>query len=64
MRTNETIKNLRLSANYNQWYVAQELKITQPEYSKIENGKRKKISIELVKKLSDIYNVDIDVFFK
>jgi transcriptional regulator with XRE-family HTH domain len=44
--------------------LAEALKITQPEYSKIENGKRKKISVELVKKLSEFYNIDIDVFFK
>jgi transcriptional regulator with XRE-family HTH domain len=64
MNTHETIKNLRLNANLNQWYVAKELNISQPEYSKLENGKRKKISVELVKKLSDLYNIDIDVFFK
>jgi transcriptional regulator with XRE-family HTH domain len=64
MNTHETIKNLRMSASYNQWYVAKELNISQPEYSKLENGKRKKISVEIVKKLSDLYNIDIDVFFK
>ena len=64
MNTYEIIKSLRLKGNYQQWYIAEELKISQPEYSKLENGKRKKISVELVKKLSDFYNIDIDEFFK
>lgn len=64
MRPHELIKNLRLNANYNQWYVAKHLNVTQPEYSKIENGKRKKIGIELIKKIIELYKIDIDVFFK
>ncbi len=64
MNPHQTIKRLRLEANYNQWSVAKAVKISQPEYSKIENGKRKRLSIELVKKLSDFYKVDINEFFK
>ena len=64
MSTRETIKSLRLESNYKQTYVAEFLNMTQPEYSRIENGKRKKIAVELVKKLSDFYNVDINEFFK
>lgn len=60
----DKIKQLRLDSNYKQTHVADVLKIKQPEYSKLENGKRKKITVELVKKLSDFYNIDIDVFFK
>jgi DNA-binding XRE family transcriptional regulator len=64
MKTHELIKSLRTSANYNQWYVAKHLNVTQPEYSKIENGKRKKISIELIKKIIELYKIETDVFFK
>jgi transcriptional regulator with XRE-family HTH domain len=64
MNTHETIKNLRINGNYKQANLAKLLNISQPEYSKLENGKRKKISVELVKKLSDFYNIDIDEFFK
>lgn len=64
MNTYEAIRRLRVIGGFKQAQVAAALKITQPEYSKIENGKRKKISVDLVKKLSDFYNIDIDVFFK
>jgi|LakMenE18May11ns_1017448.scaffolds.fasta_scaffold9194724_2 transcriptional regulator with XRE-family HTH domain len=64
MNTYDAIRKLRVLGGFKQTQLAEALKITQPEYSKIENGKRKKISVELVKKLSEFYNIDIDVFFK
>ena len=64
MNTYEAIRKLRVLGGFKQTEIAEALKISQPEYSKLENGKRKKVSVELVKKLSDFYNIDVDVFFK
>ena len=64
MNTYEAIRKLRVLGGFKQIEIAEALKISQPEYSKLENGKRKKVSVELVKKLSDFYNIEVDVFFK
>ena len=50
------LKNYRLSKNYTQEFIAQELGITQKAYSKIENG-QVCLSNDKRMKLSEIYNL-------
>lgn len=54
------IKLLRLKAQYKQEYVAYFLNISQPQYSKLENGVRSPNAFEL-NKLTDLYKVSTDV---
>ncbi len=53
------IKQLRIAKNLKVKELAEMLGITQPALSKVETGKRG-ISIEVARKLSDIFNVSID----
>jgi transcriptional regulator with XRE-family HTH domain len=53
------IKNLRLRSHFKQEYVAYLLNISQPQYSKLENGVRMPNAGE-VSKLSELYNVTSD----
>lgn len=54
------IKLLRLKAQYKQEYVAYFLNISQPQYSKLENGVRSPNAFEL-NKLTDLYKVSSDL---
>ena len=56
------IKEIRLARNYTQAWVAEQMGVTQGEYSKIENVKRKKFSIQTLNRLSDILEVPINQF--
>lgn len=56
------IKEIRIGKNYTQSWVAQQIGVTQGEYSKIENTKRKKFSIETLNKISEILEVPINQF--
>lgn len=56
------IKEIRVSKNYTQAFVAQQMGVTQGEYSKIENVKRKKFSVQMLNKLSEILEVPINQF--
>lgn len=50
------IRNLRISLNYTQEYVAYCLGITQKAYSKIENGKSQ-LTVERLIQLTTIYGI-------
>lgn len=56
------IKEIRIGRNYTQAWVAEQMGVTQGEYSKIENVKRKKFSIETLNKISEILEVPINQF--
>ena len=56
------IKEIRLNRNYTQAWVAEQMGVSQGEYSKIENVKRKKFSIQTLNRLSDILEVPINQF--
>lgn len=62
MTVAEKIRTLRISANFTQEYVANELNISQSTYSSLENGSSKLI-IEKAEKLGEIYGVNPSVFF-
>lgn len=53
------IKRYRLDARYKQEYVAYTLQISQPQYSKLENGQRLP-STEEILRLAQLYNVTTD----
>jgi transcriptional regulator with XRE-family HTH domain len=53
------IKSLRLRSHFKQEYVAYLLNISQPQYSKLENGFRMPNAVE-VSRLSELYNVTSD----
>ena len=52
------LKELRIKNNLNQKDIAKFLKITQPNYSNIENGKIK-LNIDYAKMLADFYSVPL-----
>lgn len=55
------MKQLREMSGLTQAEVAKELNISEGSYSLIENGKRQlKMTIEMAKKLSDVFGVSID----
>ncbi|MDK7376119.1 MULTISPECIES: helix-turn-helix transcriptional regulator [Weeksella] len=58
---NNKLKELRLSKNYTQEFIAQELDITQKTYSKIENG-QVCLSQDKMIKLSKLYNAPTHYF--
>ncbi len=62
MKASQKIKELRWENGHKQSVVANALSISQPEYSKLENGKRKKLDIEVIKKLCEFYKIDIQEF--
>lgn len=53
------LKNLREDNDYKQDFIANKLKITRQQYGLYETGKRT-IPIDLLIKISDIYNTSID----
>lgn len=54
----EKIRKIRTLKGYSQEYVSDKLKISQPAYSDIEKNKTK-ISLETVKELAHLFEVDI-----
>jgi transcriptional regulator with XRE-family HTH domain len=58
MNVNERIKLFRLSKNFTQQYMAEELGIDPTNYSRLENG-MVKISTERVMKIADILDVKL-----
>jgi transcriptional regulator with XRE-family HTH domain len=63
MSVEKQIKELRFNCNFTQEYLAHELGISQKTYSNIESGKSK-ITLTHLKKLADIYNLQITELFK
>lgn len=57
------IKALRIQNNYKQEYVADALGVSQPEYSKIENGSRR-IDAFIIGELCKLYDVKMDELLK
>ncbi|MFM7727084.1 MAG: helix-turn-helix domain-containing protein, partial [Flavobacteriales bacterium] len=57
------IKALRIQNNYKQEYVADALGVSQPEYSKIENGGRR-IDAFIIGELCKLYDVKMDELLK
>lgn len=55
----ERLKEIREDRDYKQIDIAKILKITQAQYSRIEQGINQ-ISIENLEKLADLYNTSID----
>lgn len=53
------IKALRLQNNYKQEYVADILGLSQPEYSKLENGFRK-VDMTTLRELCKLYDVEME----
>lgn len=58
----QNIRKIRLVNNFKQEYVADQLGISQPEYSKIENGKRVP-NADNLRRLCELYDVPASVFF-
>lgn len=56
---NEMLKQIRLKRGLSQKEVAEKLEITPASYNLYENGKRKP-NIDMLKKIADFFNVDID----
>lgn len=54
------IREFRILHDYKQEFVADQLGISQPEYSRLENGFRK-ARLEDFKKLSQVYDVSINL---
>ena len=54
------IREFRILHDLKQEYIADQLGISQPEYSRLENGFRK-VRLEDFKKLSKIYDVHINI---
>lgn len=57
------IKSLRLQNSYKQEYVADVLGVSQPEYSKIENGMRR-IDAYMITELCKLYDVKMEDLLK
>ena len=60
MRYNEVLLGLRKKYNFSQKEVATKINVTQRAYAFYEKGEREP-SIDTLLKLSDIYNVPVDV---
>jgi transcriptional regulator with XRE-family HTH domain len=63
MKKYPNIKAFRLQNNYKQEYVADVLGVSQPEYSKIENGSRR-IDAFMISELCKLYDVKMDELLK
>lgn len=60
MNFGQKIKKLRIDKEWNQEYVAQELKISVPALSRYESGKYEPKSLEIVSDFAKLYNVTAD----
>ena len=61
-RVHLKIKSLRIEKGYSQEYLAEQLKISQSYYAKIENG-NKEISVKQLLQILKILEIDVDTFF-
>src|SRR5690606_41962999 len=60
MKLNEKIKTIRLSKNFTQVYLAEELGIDAANYSRLERGETK-ISTERLLKIAEILDIDLNL---
>jgi DNA-binding XRE family transcriptional regulator len=58
------IRNIRMVNNFTQVYVATQIGISQPEYSKLENAHRKKPNLEVLGKLCQLFEVPMTEFLQ
>ncbi|MCA0428126.1 MAG: helix-turn-helix transcriptional regulator [Bacteroidetes bacterium] len=58
----QRIREIRLSRNYSQQYLAQKIGVTQKAYSKIESEETK-LGVDTLKKIASILDVPIESFF-
>jgi DNA-binding XRE family transcriptional regulator len=58
------IRNIRMANNFTQVYVANQIGISQPEYSKLENAHRKKPNLEVLGKLCQLFEVPMTEFLQ
>lgn len=58
----QRIREIRLSRNYSQQYLAQRIGITQKAYSKIESEETK-LGVDTLKKIASVLDVTIESFF-
>lgn len=58
------IRRIRMAHNYTQVYVASQMGISQPEYSKLENAKRKKPNMELLSRFCEFFEVPMMEFLQ
>lgn len=56
------VKKLREIRGFSQEYVSEKIGISQAQLSKMENDEEKKVSYDLVTKLSDFFHVPMDYF--
>ena len=54
----EKIRKIRTLKGFSQEFVSEKLKMKQPEYSKIENGKSK-ITLDVIQELAEIFEIDV-----
>jgi DNA-binding XRE family transcriptional regulator len=58
------IRSIRMANNFTQVYVANQIGISQPEYSKLENAHRKKPNLEVLNKLCQLFDVPMTEFLQ
>ncbi len=63
MKLHTPIKKLRLSKNLSQNYLADELGVDVTNYSRLERGETK-ISVERLKKIAEILNVNVSLLIE
>lgn len=63
MKLHTKIKKLRLSKNLSQNYLADELGVDVTNYSRLERGETK-ISVERLKKIAEILNVNVSLLIE
>lgn len=59
---NIKLRVLRISRNWSQEYVAEQIELTQPAYAKLEAG-HVKLTIERAKQIASLYNIEAESFF-
>jgi transcriptional regulator with XRE-family HTH domain len=57
------LRALRIERGFTQEYLSDLLKIPQSSYSKLENNKEK-IDVKVLKKIADLYEIDLVELFK
>ena len=63
MRFGDKLKELRISQNMTQKHIASLISLSPSVYSRLENNERK-LKQNLLKTLSEIYNIDESVLYK
>lgn len=59
---NSKLLSLRLNKNWTQDYVAEQLGLSQPAYSKLEQG-QVKLTVDRAGKLAELYEIEPEYFF-